>query len=108
MSGIKYKKSIALLYYFLNFILLLVPCMVLKNRKYSFLALAIQVVRDTSGYSMTVILQAGLLITYCIFAILYIFSCLKNRCIRTNILNLFIIVLFTGIHLDEQQCLCIV
>lgn len=105
MSGIKYKKSIALLYYFLNFILLLVPCMVLKNRKYSFLALAIQVVRDTSGYSMTVILQAGLLITYCIFAILYIFSCLKNRCIRTNILNLFIIVLFTGIHLDEQSML---
>lgn len=105
MSRMKKKKIISVICYVLIFASLLIPMIALNNRKYSFLMVAIQAAIDNRGYDVRVIIQSTLLILYCVISILYLLSCIADRCFRINLLNVFGIIIFTGIHLDEPSML---
>ena len=105
MSRMNKKKIISVISYILIFLILLLPTILFHNKKYSFLTFGIQVAIDNRGNEVNVILQSVLLIAYCVFSALYLLSCIVNRCFRLNLLNMFCIIIFTGIHLDEPSML---
>jgi len=105
MGSMKKKKIISVISYFLIFVILLIPIVVFENKKYSFLTFGIHVAIDNRGYDFGVIIQSVLLILYCIISILYLLSCLFGRGFRLNLLNVFTIIIFMGVHLSESSLL---
>ena len=105
MSSIKKKKLISLISYILIFVFLLIPMVIFQSKKYSLLTFGIHVAIDNRGYDIGVIIQSALLILYCVISILYLLSCIAGSCFRLNLLNVFIIIIFTGVHLSESSML---
>ena len=105
MSRVQKKKWISFISYLVIFIILLFPVLTINSEKYSILSLGIRAVIDTVNYEMVVILQSGLIVTFCVFSLLYLLSCLSRHCIRFNLLNVFIMILFTGLHFDKGAML---
>lgn len=105
MSGWKKKKLITFVSYFLVLVILLVPVIILNNKQYSFLTLGIRAAIDNRGVEIRVIIQSALLIIYFVITILYLLSCIAGRCFKLNLINVFVMIIFTGVHLDEPSML---
>ena len=105
MSRLQMKKWISLISYLIIYFLLLIPVLSINSKKESILSLGMCAVVETNKYEVVVILQAGLIVTFCVFSFLYLLSCLSGRCMKINLMNVFIMILFNGLHFDKGSML---